>query len=174
MTLQKLLTASVLPLSLAALLLAIPGCCDKGKGDEGYDDTYDYEDSDTEDTESGIITALRDSENDCLFHAEVDGRPTATLRSASVTGSGSLIPNSVTLSKDGGAVGTSTAITAGLGGSDGWTALFTVSGIGATSNGPVGTELDFNGTWDITLTMADGDSCADVPEPLGLELVEED
>jgi len=171
MTLLKLLTTSALPLGLAATLLAIPGCCDK-KGDEGYPGIDSEYEDDTEDT--GAITASRDSEDDCLFLAEVDGRGTATLRSVVVTGSGGPTPTGASISKDGGTAGTANAISGSLDEGEGWTARFTVSGIGATTNGPVGTELSFDGTWSITLTMADGDSCEDVPEPLGFELIEED
>lgn len=168
MTMNKLLTTALLPLSLATLLLATPSCSKKS-------DEVDEIDSEYEDTsDTGPIAVERDEEDDCLFLTEVDGRGTATLRAALVTASGGPTPTALTLSKDGGEEATAGIITPSLDDEGGWIARITVSGIGATSNGPVGTELSFDGTWSMTLTMADGDSCEDVPGPLDLELIEED
>jgi hypothetical protein len=165
MNLQKLLTTTALfPLSLAAILLAT-SCSDKSMRDEGATFAYVADDA---------IAAERDEEDDCLFLTEVDGRGKGTLRAALVTASGGPTPAALTLSKDGGEAATAGIITPDTDDDGGWVARFTVSGIGATTNGPVGTDLSFDGTWAISLSMADGDSCANVPVPLVLELVEKD
>ena len=161
----------LLSLGLAALIGVSPSCCDKSK-DYGYD--YGYDD-DTEDTVSPeTVTALRDAEDDCVFLAEVTGRGEAMLRSAIVSGPGSIVPSGVQMSKDGGEIATAGTISSAFGDDDGWTAVFAASTLDGSPNGPVGTETSFDGTWSITLTVASPGTCADIEEPLSLKLVADD
>ncbi|MHC4823202.1 MAG: hypothetical protein ACYTEP_04200 [Planctomycetota bacterium] len=161
-------------MGLAALLGSIPSCCDRDKGTSDYD-YYDYEyDDDTEDSAPPeTVPAARDDVDDCVFTAVVEDRGTAMLDSATVSASSGPAPNGVQLSKEGGDVAISGTV---LRSSDepGWSATFSATTLTGTPNPPIGTEIELDGTWVITLTVDDSMTCADIATPLDLKLVTED
>lgn len=169
--LSRFFIHKTLPLSAVAILCLLPSCGGKDDLDGSYG--YDYED-DTEDSEtSPLVELTRDAEDGCLFVAVVDDRGTDLLQSATVSGTGSLVPSAVQLSKDGGATSTAGLIGSAIG-EPGWTAKFTVDPLDGSPNGLVGTETDFDGTWSITLTVDDSKTCDDIKLPLTLELLAEE
>lgn len=160
---------ALLTLGLSALLVGTPSCCTDKSDYDSYD--YDYYEDDDDTASPETVTATRDPEDDCVFHVEVEGRGEAMLRSALVSGAGSVVPSSVQLVKGAGDVANAGTISGTLGGDDGWTAVFSASTLDGSPNGPVGSVTDFDGTWTITLTVEAPNTCADIEDPLSLKLV---